>query len=86
MKVKTLELKAALEFGKKSLNQAGIDDAETDAFILLSYVTKIDRTHYYIDPSRRLDEMETEEYISLINKRKQRIPVQHLTNEQEYMG
>ena len=80
-----MTLEEAYRLGNDVLNEAGVPDAGTDAWILLEHVTGVSRTRYYVNPRQVLSK-EEERYLSYIEKRKKRIPVQHLTGVQEFMG
>lgn len=81
-----MTLEEAYRFGENILKEAEIPDAGIDAWILLEHVTGISRTRYYLNPKQEMKEEEQNQYCSYIEKRKKRIPVQHLTGEQEFMG
>lgn len=81
-----MTLEEAYRLGNDVLNEAGVPDAGTDAWILLEHVTGVSRTRYYVNPRQVLSKEEEECYLSYIEKRKKRIPVQHLTGVQEFMG
>ena len=81
-----MTLEEAYRLGSSTLNEAGILDAETDAWILLEHVTGVSRAKYYVNPRQVLSKEEEELYLSYVEKRKKRIPVQHLTGVQEFMG
>ena len=81
-----MTLEEAYRLGSDVLNEAGVPDAGTDAWILLEHVTGVSRTRYYVNPRQVLSKEEEERYLSYIEKRKKRIPVQHLTGVQEFMG
>lgn len=81
-----MTLEEAYRLGNDVLNEAGVPDAGTDAWILLEHVTGVSRTRYYVNPRQVLSKEEEERYLSYIEKRKKRIPVQHLTGVQEFMG
>lgn len=68
------------------LKAAGIPEPESDAWILLEHVTGMTRTRYYVDGFGKMPEIEKERFFELVNCRKTRIPVQHLTGVQEFMG
>lgn len=72
--------------GARRLAEAGIEEAKIDAWYLLEYVTGIDRASYYGDPDKEIGREKEEQYFSYILKRCERIPLQHLTGEQEFMG
>ncbi len=68
------------------LGEAGISEPESDAWILLEYVSGMTRTRYYVDGFEKMKDEEAEAFFDLIKKRTSRIPVQHLTGVQEFMG
>lgn len=68
------------------LKAAGILEPESDAWILLEHVTGMTRTRYYVDGFGTMPEEEKEHFFELVSRRKTRIPVQHLTGVQEFMG
>lgn len=77
-----------LEEGKKTLETAGILEAELDAWYLLSDTISIDRTKFLVDRNdpKELDHDLLEQYRSLLKKRAMRIPLQHILGIQEFMG
>lgn len=68
------------------LAQQNIEDSQSDAWILLEYVTGMTRTRYYVDGFKQMESEEEQKFFELIEKRSKRIPVQHLTGVQEFMG
>ncbi len=76
------------EQGRDLLLQAGIGDAETDAWYLLSECFSISRMTYLMERENltELSDEQTDRYEALIAKRALHIPLQHLTGEQEFMG
>ena len=68
------------------LKHARIAEAELDAWYLLEYVTGISRTMYYLKQAEPAEEQAAERYFDCISRRAQRIPLQHITGEQEFMG
>lgn len=81
-----MDLREAREIGEGALKEAGIGDASVDARLLLEWATGISMTEYALNPFRMLTEEQEAVYLDLIGKRKTRIPLQHLTGEQEFMG
>lgn len=81
-----MNLREAREIGEGALKEAGIGDASADARLMLEWVTGISMTEYALNPFRKLTEEQEAVYLDLIGKRKMRIPLQHLTGEQEFMG
>lgn len=74
------------EFGKLKLIEAGIADAELDARLLLEYICRTDRNDLIVHADRERSSMEEQFYQTVIEKRASRIPLQHITGEQEFMG
>lgn len=85
--VPAMKYNEALSKGRNILENSGIKDGKTDAFLLISYVTNKDRTFFltYGD-SEELGSAEEKEYLSLIKKRASHIPLQLLTGETDFMG
>ncbi len=81
-----MTLKEAYAQGTKLLTQRGIPEAEPDAWYLLEYITGISRAVYFSDSGKELDAALETKYFEMIEKRGQRIPLQHLTGVQEFMG
>ena len=72
--------------GKHALTQAGIEEAALDARLLLEFVCRTDRTTLFAHPELEVDEKQQEQFESMIAKRSERIPLQHLTGVQNFMG
>ena len=72
--------------GTICLEKAGIADAKLDAWYLLEYETKISRAMFLADPDKEVEKDKAEHYRKDIETRAQRIPLQHITGEQEFMG
>ncbi len=81
-----MNLREALRAGEEVLKAAGIADASTDARLLLEKAAGITLTEYALDPFREMEEEGKKEYLELIGRRTKRIPLQHLTGEQQFMG
>lgn len=74
------------DYGVMQLTDAGIEEAALDARILLEYICHTDRNALlaYGNAERSIEEEET--YKKVISRRSERIPLQHITGEQEFMG
>lgn len=81
-----MTLEGALSFGKQALSEAGIVEAALDAWYLLEYVCKFDRSYYYLHYQDEMEEEMLQEYEVLVKKRAERIPLQYITGTQEFMG
>ena len=86
MKQRTLELQKIYREGAAYLEEKQIPDAAIDAWYLLEYVTGISKASYYGEPFRKISGEEADRYWEYIEKRAQRIPLQHITGSQEFMG
>lgn len=76
----------AIVLGEKNLQQADIADAKTDSWLLLAMAGKIDHTYYYMHIDEEMSEEQVREFEVLIRKRAERVPLQYITGEQEFMG
>lgn len=76
----------ALRQGEMLLAERHIDNAAVDAWYLLEYCGKIDRTWFLLNRGEEIPDEVYRLYQELLNKRSLHIPLQHLTGEQEFMG
>ncbi|MBQ8624921.1 MAG: peptide chain release factor N(5)-glutamine methyltransferase [Agathobacter sp.] len=81
-----MTFREAIEVGEKVLKAAEIEDAKNDAWLLLAMVCKISRTYYYVHMDEELTIEQANEYENVLKKRAERIPLQYITGEQEFMG
>lgn len=81
-----MNLLKAYEFGQKELSMANIEDAATDAWYLLEFVTGVSRQAYFMNAQVELEKEQESTYRTYIEMRKSHIPLQHITGEQEFMG
>lgn len=81
-----MTFRKALEYGEKKLNEAGILEAKNDSWLLLATACHIDHTFYYVHMDEELEEEQWSAFENLIRKRAERIPLQYITGEQEFMG
>ena len=81
-----MNLLKAYEFGQKALSLANIEDAATDAWYLLEFVTGVSRQAYFMNAQVELEKEQESTYRTYIEMRKSHIPLQHITGEQEFMG
>ncbi len=78
--------RSALEYGRQYLEEKGIPDASVDAWYLLEFSCGLDRTRYLLGMMDPMREEEVSRYQGLLEKRGSRIPLQHITGVQEFMG
>ena len=81
-----MTVRKAYEWGSEILAKSGIEEAQLDAWYLLEFVTGMSRAVYFADADRKMAEEKEAQYAALIKKRSKRIPLQHLTGVQEFMG
>lgn len=74
------------EKGYEMLQNAGIEEATLDARLLLEYLCHTNRNDLLVHGDKPMEEADETAYLGLIEKRRQRIPLQHLTGVQEFMG
>lgn len=72
--------------GVKKLEEAGIGEASLDARLLLEYVCDTDRNTLLVHPDMEMTDECIENYVNHINKRAERVPLQHITGTQCFMG
>ena len=68
------------------LAAVGIDEATLDARLLLEYVCGTNRNDLLVHGARVVAVECEEQYLTLLEERCKRIPLQHLTGEQDFMG
>lgn len=73
-------------YGVEKLSAVGIEEAALDARLLLEYICHTDRNALLVHGDSQRNAMEEEFYKTVIAKRAERIPLQHITGEQEFMG
>lgn len=81
-----MKLQEALKQGEIKLEENNIADARLDAWYLMSFVTGLSRGRYILESINEMDENDYQVYMGLIAKRAQRIPLQHITGQQDFMG
>lgn len=81
-----MTLKKAWAYGREKLEAVKIEDAVLDSWYLLEWAAGVTKTRYYMEPERLLSDKEEQKYLNGIERRCKRIPLQHITGEQEFMG
>lgn len=72
--------------GEYRLARAHCMDPKIDAEELYCFLTGIDRVGLFLKAEEEVDSETEEKYLELIAKRASRIPLQHITGVQEFMG
>lgn len=78
--------KELYEYGVGQLENAGIEEAKLDARLLLEYICHTDRNTLLVHGNSERNNLEEQFYKAVIAKRSERVPLQHITGEQEFMG
>ncbi len=81
-----MTFEGALNYGKNLLKAAGIADYQLDAWYLMEYVCKLDKSQYYLRGPEEIEDEKFQEYELLLKKRGERVPLQYITGVQEFMG
>lgn len=81
-----MTLGEAYRYGREKLEAAGVPDASLDAWYLLEYTNGCSKSHYLACPEEPLTEEGRVRFQKGIEERAARIPLQHITGEQEFMG
>ena len=70
----------------EKLKEAGVVDFAVDSWLLAEFVFKINRTGFYMDPMMTVPKERADKYMELVGIRASKIPLQHITGSQEFMG
>ena len=73
-------------WGRSELESAGVMEFELDARLLLEYICHTNRNTLLVHGDREVNEEEEKKYKEAIALRSSRIPLQHITGVQEFMG
>ena len=72
--------------GEYRLSKAGVMDAKVDAEELYCFLTGCDNVVLFLNKEQEADKETVDEYFRLIDRRASRVPLQHITGKQEFMG
>ena len=78
--------RVCLKQGEEMLLAAGIEEAANDAWLLFSEIFQMSRARYYMDMNRTCDPKLAARYEEWIQKRTQRIPLQHIIGHAPFMA
>ena len=85
-KRKIMNYKELYEFGCLQLKAAEISDYKVDARLLLEFITGESRSTIFLKDKDSVEPEKEDLYKALLKKRASHIPLQHLTNTQNFMG
>ncbi|MDE7133030.1 MAG: peptide chain release factor N(5)-glutamine methyltransferase [Lachnospiraceae bacterium] len=74
------------KWGCGQLVEAGISDSQLDARLLLEYCCGTDRNTLLVHGEKSISAQEYENYADCIARRKEHVPLQQITGEQNFMG
>lgn len=90
MRKKAMSLDEALKEGTEILLEANVPNARNDAEMLLYHVAKINRAYRLAHGDEEVnitcEDDKLKRYFELINRRAERIPLQHILGYQDFMG
>jgi release factor glutamine methyltransferase len=81
-----LTYRQILQSLQERFKEAGIEEDRSDAWILFSAASGMDRGSYILEQREEMPEEERLRLEQFAEKRLQRIPVQHILGEQEFFG
>lgn len=73
-------------YGLDVLSQAGVADARIDARLLLEFVCGTSQQDMLLYGNREVEKVDEDAYRACIGRRAKRIPLQHITGKQAFMG
>ena len=80
-----MKIKQLIEYGKKLLKENAVEDASLIAKLLVQYILKMDRTQIIVNEEQEVDEDCKHRYYLALIEVIQGMPVQYITNKQEFM-
>lgn len=81
-----MTLREILTEGEKKLASAGVPEAKLNAWYLFAHCFSITKSMFFLRADEEIQENDCVHYRELLEKRSQRIPLEHLTGETEFMG
>ena len=81
-----MKTRILIKEGEYRLARAGCMDAKIDAQELYCFLTGTDKLQIFMKAEEEVDEELEHKYMALIARRAERIPLQYITGEQEFMG
>jgi len=81
-----MKTRVLIKEGQYRLNRAGCPDPKIDSEELFCFLTGMDRVEVFLHADEEVDEETERKYLKLIRRREERVPLQHIVGEQEFMG
>ena len=79
-------IREVLNWTRGYFKSAGISQPRLEAEILLAHALDVDRLHLYLTPDKPLTHDERDRYRTVVKKRQNGTPLQHLTGEVSFYG
>lgn len=76
----------AQRHGENVLRRAGIESLRIDACLLLEKVSGKPRSWLFAHAEAELEDAAANDFMDLVNRRRERVPLVHLTNRREFYG
>ena len=80
-----MELKKVIEKGAISLKVANIESPKLKARMLMQFILNVPRQYIIVNDMQGISEDIQKEYFKAIEQLKQNIPIEHITNQKEFM-
>lgn len=81
-----MNIGSLLNLATKMLNSKKIDTARLDSQLILGKVLNKDKIYLMINSNEEVEEKDEEEFLKLINKRMENMPVRYILGEVDFMG
>jgi len=81
-----MKTRVLIKEGEYRLSKAGVMNADVDAEALYCFLKKCDKVVLFLMKEEEADKETEKAYFELIAKRASRIPLQHITGRQAFMG
>lgn len=81
-----MKTRILIKEGQYRLNKAGCPDPKVDSEELFCFLTGMDKVEVFLHAEKEVDPEVERKYLKLIRLREERVPLQHITGEQEFMG
>ena len=81
-----MNIGSLLNLSTKMLNSKNIDTARLDSQLILGKVLNKDKIYLIVNSNEEVEEKDKEEFLKLINKRMENMPVRYILGEVDFMG
>ncbi|MDO4517841.1 MAG: peptide chain release factor N(5)-glutamine methyltransferase [Bacillota bacterium] len=81
-----MKTRVLIKEGEYRLAKSGVMDAKVDSEELFCFMKKWDKVMLFLRKEEEVDKETEAKYLELIERRGSRIPLQHITGVQEFMG